>query len=78
MSKQMDERKLPVYAVRLRKLREERGLTQRQVADRCSFSHAMINRYENGLVEPKASSLITLAGFYHSSTDYILGIIHET
>ena len=74
----MGQKKLPIYAVRLRELRVERGLTQRQVAERCSFSHAMINRYEKGLVEPKASSLIKLAVFYQSSADYILGIINET
>mgnify|MGYP002675162113 FL=1 len=73
----MEKTKLPEYAVRLRELREARGLTQRQASERCTLSKNMIHRYETGEREPKASTLRLLAGFYQVSVDYILGITEK-
>lgn len=65
---------MPVYAVRLRRLREQKKLKRRAASELCGLSKNMMKRYENGEVEPKASALILLADFYAVSVDYILGV----
>lgn len=65
---------VPVYAVRLRRLREKKKMKRRVASELCGLSKNMMKRYENGEVEPKASALILLADFYGVSVDYILGV----
>lgn len=65
---------MPVYAVRLRRLREQKKMKRRVASELCGLSKNMMRRYENGEVEPKASALILLADFYGVSVDYILGV----
>lgn len=65
---------VPVYAVRLRRLREQKKMKRRVASELCGLSKNMMKRYENGEVEPKASALILLADFYGVSVDYILGV----
>lgn len=64
---------LPPYALRLRRLRERRGLKRRAVSELCGLSQNMVKRYEEGTVEPGATALTALAEFYGVSTDYLLG-----
>lgn len=66
--------RMPVYAVRLRRLREQKKMKRRVASELCGLSKNMMKRYENGEVEPRASSLILLADFYDVSVDYILGV----
>ena len=65
---------VPVYAMRLRWLREQKKMKRRVASELCGLSKNMMKRYENGEVEPKASALILLADFYGVSVDYILGV----
>lgn len=60
------------YTKRLRDLREDHDLTQQQVADILGTSQTMYARYERAANEMPIRHLITLADFYHVSTDYIL------
>lgn len=60
-------------AERLRDLREDHDLTQKQLAvllkkDRSSYAY-----YETGKTEPCVKDLILLADFYHVSLDYLTG-----
>lgn len=68
---------MPVYAVRLRRMREQKKMKRRVASELCGLSKNMMRRYENGEVEPKASALILLADFYGVSVDYILGVKDE-
>lgn len=45
----------------LRLLREESGMSQRQLADRIGVSQQSINKYENHNVEPDIGALIRMA-----------------
>ena len=63
-----------VYAVRLRRLREQKKMKRRVASELCGLSKNMMKRYENGETEPRASALILLADFYNVSVDYILGV----
>ncbi|GIP54810.1 transcriptional regulator [Paenibacillus vini] len=58
---------------RIRDLREDRDLTQQQLADRLNISQATYSRYESGNLDVPSSVLIRLSEFYNVSIDYILG-----
>lgn len=57
----------------LRKLREEKGVTQKQLADVISVSQQSINKYENHNIEPDIDTLIKMADYFETSVDYIVG-----
>ncbi len=62
------------YIKILRDLREDRDLTQLQVAEYLGTSQTMYARYERGANELPLRHLIKLCEFYNVSADYILGI----
>ena len=59
---------------RLRDLREDADLNQTQVAKFLGMSQTGYSKYETGENDIPTQVLIKLAGFYKTSTDYILGI----
>lgn len=58
---------------RLKALRHEKGLTQKQVAEAIHFSVSTIKQYESGNRIPDEDNLNTLASFYKVYPKYILG-----
>lgn len=58
---------------RLRRLREEKGLSIKQVADRVGRANSSIINYELDAREPSLHVLIKLATLYDTTVDYILG-----
>lgn len=58
---------------RLRDLREDRDLTQKQIAEMLGMSQTGYSKYETGENDIPTSVLIKLADFYNTTTDYILG-----
>ena len=61
------------YYRRIRDLREDRDLKQREMAELLSCSQRIYSNYERGDVDIPTQILIKLADFYNVSTDYILG-----
>ncbi len=59
---------------RLRDLREDADLTQTQVAKVLGMSQTGYSKYETGENDIPTQVLIRLAGYYRTTTDYILGI----
>lgn len=59
---------------RIRDLREDNDLTQKQIAELLNISQTTYSRYENGILDVPSSSLIVLAKFYQTSIDYLLGL----
>lgn len=59
---------------KLRSLRTENKLTQKQVADRVGLAISAISSYESGVRYPSYESLIKLSKMFHVSTDYLLGL----
>ena len=57
----------------LAELRQERGLTQKELGQVLCVSTGTISNYENGVHLPDAEKLIVLADFFHVFTDYLLG-----
>lgn len=62
---------------RIRDLREDRDLTQRQLAEVLHISQASYSRYESGALDIPSGALIALAEFYKTSVDYLLGLTDE-
>ncbi|HBF36112.1 MAG TPA: transcriptional regulator [Firmicutes bacterium] len=58
---------------RLKFLREEKKLTQQQLAEFIHSSQQKISNYEKDIVEPDCETLIKLADLFQTTTDYILG-----
>lgn len=61
------------YYKRIRDLREDHDLTQRQVAEILGMSQPQYFRYEQGYRDIPTDILLALAELYQTSTDYILG-----
>ena len=59
---------------RIRDLREDKDLSQTQVAKMLNISQATYSRYESGYLDVPSEVLIALSKFYNVSVDYILGL----
>ena len=66
------------YYPRLRDLREDNDLSQRQVAEYLEMKQPQYNRYERGLRDIPTDVLIRLAKLYKTSTDYLLGLTNDS
>lgn len=61
------------YYSRLRDLREDFDLTQKDVGNLLNTTQQQYAKYESGIQEIPTHHLITLANHYHVSIDYIVG-----
>ncbi len=59
---------------RLRDLREDQDLSQRQIATVLHMSQTGYSKYETGENDISTAVLIKLADFYGVSVDYLLGL----
>lgn len=62
---------------RIRDLREDRDLKQKDIADYLNCSQVCYSNYELGKRDIPTEILIKLARFYKTSTDYILGLTDD-
>ena len=67
----------PLFAKRLRQFREERDLTQEDVAKALDLSVYTISKYELGKAEPYMSTLKKLAEYYHVKPGYFIDDDYE-
>lgn len=63
--------------MRLRDLREDSDLKQKEIAEYLHIKQNTYSQYENGQRQLPIDILIKLAKFYKVSTDYILGLTKE-
>lgn len=59
---------------KLRSLRIEKKLTQKQVAERIGLAISAVSSYESNNRYPSYEVLLKLARIFHVSTDYLLGM----
>lgn len=57
----------------LRRLREERGISQQVLANAIGVSQQSINKYENHKIEPDIDTLIRIADYFETSVDFVVG-----
>ncbi len=62
------------FSERLKELRIEKNLSQRDLAKATNLSQTAIVFWENNKRIPRADAVIILAKFFNVSTDYILGL----
>lgn len=62
------------FGEKIKKLRKEKKLTQKQLADLAGVAVSAISAYESGNRYPSYEVLINLSHIFHVSTDYLLGI----
>ncbi len=58
---------------RIRDLREDADLTQKQIAQYLKMSQTGYSKYETGENDIPITVLLALADFYHVSVDYLMG-----
>ena len=63
--------------LRIRDLREDADLTQKQVADIIHCDQSLYSKYERGERILPLELAVKLADFYHVSVDYLLGRTHK-
>ncbi len=66
---------LTIVEIRIKFLRDLKGLTQTEVANKLNVSQALVNSWENGYQNISLKQLVKLAYFYQTPVDYILGLI---
>ncbi len=59
--------------MRIKELRDEKKLTQRQLAKEIGVSNVTVMQWENGIITPKLDKLIKLSDYFGVSIDYLVG-----
>lgn len=59
--------------MRIKQIREEKGVSQRQLAEIVGVSAVTVPNWENGIYDPSAKDLIKLSGALGVSIDYLVG-----
>ena len=66
-----------VTEMKLRELREQKGVTQKEVADAIGCTATVYSRYERGEREPDIATICSLADYFEVSTDALIGYINK-
>ena len=62
------------FAERLKELRENKNLSQSDLAFEIKVSVACVSRWESDLRVPNINSIITLCKYFNCSSDYLIGV----
>ena len=63
-----------MVADKIKMLREKRGITQSELANRLGITRSGVNAWEMGISVPSTQYIVLLAKFFDVSTDYLLGL----
>lgn len=66
-----------MFGKRLKELRKEKGLTQKELAEKLNRSTSTIGMCETEKREPSADLLSDCAKFFEVTTDYLLGLTNQ-
>ena len=66
------------FGDRLRELRDQRDISQKELADKLGVNKQTISQYERDVREPSLDMLSSLCDFFNVSADYILGKTNVT
>lgn len=59
--------------LKLKNLRQEKKKTQKELGDYLQITERAYQRYEYGTREPDLKTLVQLADYFNTTTDYLLG-----
>ena len=68
---------LQIRGTRLKNLRKERRIYQREMGDMLGITQGHYLKIEKGEINISVLTLCTLAGYFEVSTDYLLGLSEE-
>ncbi len=66
-----------MIADRIKRLREEGGLSQAQLAKRLHVTRSSVNAWEMGLSMPTIQYVVEMAKLFRIRTDFLLGLEEE-
>ena len=67
-----------MIADRIKKLRQQFGLTQSDLAKKLNITRSSVNAWEMGISIPSTQYIVELAELFKVSTDYILGLSRDS
>ena len=59
----------------IRELRNIRGISQIQLANKLGVTKQSVSNWENDNILPSIEMLVKIANFFEVSTDYLLGLL---
>lgn len=65
---------MDIFAERIKELRAQNHLTQREISEILNIKQQSYSRYELGTGQPSLETLCKIAEYYNVSGDYLLGI----
>ena len=63
-----------MYGKRLKELRIEKGLTQKQLAEAINSTQRNVSKYELELLDLSTELIINICKFFGVTADYLLGL----
>ncbi len=63
-----------MVAERIKYLRDQKGMTQADLAKQLGITRSSVNAWEMGISVPSTQYIVELAGIFKVSTDYLLGV----
>lgn len=67
------ENKKNILSLRIKELRNAKGITQKQLASATNISYGAIVGYENGRREPNSKAMAALESYFHVTGEYLRG-----
>lgn len=64
-----------MIAERIKFLREQKRLTQAELAKKLGITRSSVNAWEMGISVPSTQYIVELANIFSVSTDYLLGVV---
>ena len=61
------------FAERLKELRKENNISQKELAKQIGYSQPIISQWESEQYEPTASAVVAVADYFNVCADYLLG-----
>lgn len=65
---------MSIFYRRIKELREENNLTQKELASKLGVSNSTVCDWEKGRSQPDLETLKRIACFFEVKTDYLLGL----
>lgn len=63
--------------MKIRDMREDKDLTQQEVAQYLQCDQSLYSKYERGERDVPLHIMVALAGFYKTSVDYLAGLTNH-
>lgn len=63
-----------MVADKIKTLREQKGITQAELAKQLGITRSSVNAWEMGISVPSTQYIVELAYIFKVSTDYLLGV----